>query len=204
LFTKSVYDGLARVTHRYVGFDTDETTYAEASAVSDDTLLEQAETTYDDAHNLIEVTMRQRYHNATGTGELGSPSSTQPKARVSYQAHWHDALGRQVATANYGTNGGSALSRPGTIPARSDTVLISSTGYDEVGQVATQTDPAEVVTCLGYDAVGREVEHIRNCIQGSSSSSSSSSSWSSSSEGCGASDDSNVTIRTSTKRYLGE
>src|SRR5262249_8850421 len=88
LFSKCAYDGVGREVKRYVGYDLSETSYADASSVSDDTLLEQVETAYDGASNIIQVTTRQRYHNATGTGELGSPSSAQPLARVSYAASW--------------------------------------------------------------------------------------------------------------------
>ena len=72
---------------QYLGYDTDETAYADASSVSDDTIVEQSETTYDDAGNVLQTTTRQRFHNATGTGELTSPSGSQPKARVTYHGH---------------------------------------------------------------------------------------------------------------------
>ncbi len=192
-FTKHVYDGVARVVKRYSGYDLSETSYADASSVSDDTLLEQVEMAYDNAGNLIQETRRQRYHNATGTGELGGPTGAQPQARVTYRASWQDALGRVVASADYGTNGGSALVRPSTIPARSDVVLVTSTAYSSAGDVTSTTDPAGTVTCMNYDAAGREVQRLLNCITAGSSSSSSSSS---SSGGCGASDDTNVTVLT--------
>jgi len=41
--------------------------------------MEQTETDFDDAGNTILVTTRQRFHNATGTGELSTPSGSQPK-----------------------------------------------------------------------------------------------------------------------------
>ena len=88
--------------------------------------MERTEIRYDAASNDVQTTSRQRYHNGNGTGELGAPSSTQPKARVTYAATWHDAIGRTIAMADYGTNGGTALSRPDTVPARSDTVLVTS------------------------------------------------------------------------------
>ena len=104
--------------------------------------------------------------------------------RVAYQAQWADALGRTIASADYGTNGGSVLSRPATIPARSDTVLVTTTVYDATGLVESTTDPAGVVTRFSYDDAGREIERIGN-FQGSSPSSA-----------CTASDDVNVTLRT--------
>ena len=191
LFTKSVYDGMARRTKESVGYDLDETTYSEASSVSDDTLIEQTVFSYDAASNLIQTDHRQRFHNATGTGDLNGPAGVQPKSRITYSAMWPDALGRAQATANYGTNGGTSLSRPSTIPARGDTVLVSSLTYNSAGHVATQTNPGGIVTCLQYDATGRQVKVILNCTGNSSSSSSSSSS-----SDCPTSDDTDVTVIT--------
>ena len=139
---------------------------------------------------MIQTDHRQRYHNATGTGDLNGPSGTQPKSRITYSATWPDALGRQQATANYGTNGGSSLSRPSTIPARSDNVLVTSLTFDSAGQILAQTNPGGITSCFEYDDVGRQVVMIMNCTGSSSSSSSSSSS------DCPSSDDTNVTVLT--------
>jgi len=190
LFMKTIYDGLGRRTKQYQGFDVDESSYSEADDVDGDTILEQTEIGYDAASNVVQTTQRQRYHNATGTGELGTPSSTQPKARVTSQASWQDLVGRLVASANYGTNGGSSLSRPSTIPDRSDDVLVTSVACDEAGQVESQTNPGGIKTCLEYDAAGRQTKQILNCVVSSSSSSSSSSS------GVPETDDINVTVET--------
>src|SRR6185437_3744041 len=78
-------------------------------------------------HQRQRISFRQRYHNATGSGALTYPGGSQPVARVSYIAMYPDAVGRSQATANYGTNGDASLSRPSTIPARADTVLVIST-----------------------------------------------------------------------------
>jgi hypothetical protein len=107
-FMKHVYDGLGRKTKSFVGYDLAESSYADASTVTGDTILEQTEFVHDAGSNVIQTTVRQRYHNSTGTGELNGPSGVQPKARITYSASWPDALGRPQATAEYGTNGGSA------------------------------------------------------------------------------------------------
>ena len=183
------YDSLSRATTRYTGYDLDETGYSAASTVDGDTILEQTETTFDDTNNQIKLVTRQRYHNAPAgqTGELKDPSTT-PKARVTYVAAYQDALGRQIATADYGTNGGTALSRSSTIPERSDTILVTSNGYNSSGNLETTTDPAGRVTKLEHDAVGREVKRIMNYVTASSSSSSSGD--------CPDSLDTNVTVKT--------
>ena len=103
--------------------------------------------------------------------ELKSPSET-PKARVMYQAQWPDVLGRAVASADYGTNGGSALSRPATVPTRSDNTLVSSQTYDDAGNLIQTTNPGGVATDFEFDDAGREVKRIQNPVTGSSSSSS--------------------------------
>ena len=115
---------------------------------------------------------------------------TEPKARVTYVANWHDGLGRVVASADYGTNGGTALTRPATVPASSDTVLVSTTSFDAAGEVATTTDPAGMVTKYEFDDAGRQTKLIEN-YQSSSSSSSSSAGT-----GCPNSDDVNRTTVT--------
>ena len=81
-FTKTTFDSLGRPIVSYKGYDLDETTYAEASSVADDVILEQTETIYDHASNAIQTTTRQRYHTApdSQTGPLQNPTTT-PKAR---------------------------------------------------------------------------------------------------------------------------
>ncbi|MFO1040792.1 MAG: hypothetical protein U0941_03350 [Planctomycetaceae bacterium] len=126
-FTKTTFDSLGRPIVSYKGYDLDETTYADASSVADDVIPEQTETIYDHASNVIQTTTRQRYHTApdSQTGPLQNTTTT-PKARVSYQAMYPDALGRTVATVNYGTHGGTSLSRPATIPRGRKSVRLDS------------------------------------------------------------------------------
>ncbi|MEQ9410365.1 MAG: RHS repeat-associated core domain-containing protein [Fuerstiella sp.] len=173
LFTKTSYDSLGRVTTRYSGYDTDETSYADASSVTDDVIVEQGESEYDAASNRIELRHRQRYHNAPAsqTGELKSPSTT-PNARVDYSAMYPDSLGRVVATARYGTNGGAALTRSSTIPSGSDTILVTSTDFDTAGNREAMTDADGLVTEYEYDDIGRETKRVMNPTGSSSSSSS--------------------------------
>ena len=199
LFTKTTYDSLGRQTIQYTAYGAD-STYADASSVANNTVLEQKEATYDADSNAIQATVRKRYHNAAAaqTGALQSPSVT-PNARVGYVAFYPDAIGRVVNSANFGTNGGTALSRPSTCPARSDSVLVRSRTFDSAGRELTTTDSAGMVNLFGYDAADRKIMMTENYIPTSSSSSfSSSSSSSSSSSGvstCTASDDKNRVTR---------
>ncbi|MBI3860974.1 MAG: hypothetical protein HY290_03680 [Planctomycetia bacterium] len=188
LFTKTVIDSLGRDAVKYTGYGTD-ASYADIFSVANDVILEQTETTYDAANNGIQTTQRLRYHNAAASqlSALGDPSTT-PHSRVTYSAIYFDALGRPVATADYGTNGGIALTRSATIPARSDICLVNSTTFNARGEDYLATDTAGTVTYQSFDDVGRRLTLIENYIATSSSSSSSSSSNS-----CAASDDKNRT-----------
>ena len=188
-FTKRVFDSLGRRTATYEAYDLDEISYADAGSVADDTVIEQTEMAYDNANNIIQTNSRQRYHDAPAsqTGALQNPSTT-PKARVTYQATYPDAIGRTVDTVNYGTNGGASLTRSSLIPTRSDTVLITSADFDSAGRLFQITDPAGKVNQIEYDARGREIQRIIN-VRASSSSSSSSNSG-----GCFTSLDENVIV----------
>ena len=71
---------LGRKTKSFSGYDLAESSYADAASVSvaGDTIVEQTEITYDAASNATQNTVKQRYHNATGTGELNGSSGVQP------------------------------------------------------------------------------------------------------------------------------
>ncbi|HTN02257.1 MAG TPA: hypothetical protein VL132_10285 [Planctomycetaceae bacterium] len=135
LFTKAVYDSLGRTTTQHIGYDTAETDYSDAGSVTDNVILEQSETSYDAARNVLQTASRQRYHNtpAAQLGALGNPSTT-PEARATCQAQWADALGRTVAAASYGINGGSTNTiRPTTLTYPNGRGLTFSYGAGSIG-----------------------------------------------------------------------
>ncbi|NUQ66081.1 MAG: RHS repeat-associated core domain-containing protein, partial [Pirellulales bacterium] len=182
-FAKMAYDSLGRVVKQYVGYDLDEqpvesssssssssggpaASYLDATNVEGDTIMEQTEQAYDVAGNVLMTTTRKRLHNATGTGELTSQSDAQPRARVSYEAMWYDGIGRSIATANYGTNGGTALTWPSTAPPRSDDVLVTSTEYNSAGQAYKTVDAAGRENRQFFDALGRTVKTVQNYQDG--------------------------------------
>jgi RHS repeat-associated protein len=157
--TKMKYDGARRPTVRYVTDGSGDSTWADASSVTNNYVLEQTETTYDADGNAILVTSRQRFHDETATGALGNPTTT-PKARVSYAAAYYDAANRLTAAVNVGTNGGTAWTRPATAPAASDTVLTTSYAYSAAGWQDTATDPRGLVTKTFYDNLGRVTKTV--------------------------------------------
>jgi RHS repeat-associated protein len=167
-FQKSQYDAVGRVIKSYVCYNTAEldTDYTSAGSAANNTVLRQVETAYDNASNVIQTTTRDRFHNATGLGDLTSPTGAQPQARVSYLAHYPDAIGRGQAVANYGTNGAASFTRSATIPARMDTVLITSTAYNSRGEPYQTTDPFGTVTQQAFDDANRRIQLLENYVSG--------------------------------------
>jgi RHS repeat-associated protein len=154
LVTKDAYDGAGRLTTTYTTDGGGDAGWADAGNVTGDVVLEQVEYAYDADGNVLEATTRQRFHDETGTGALGTPTSG-VHARVSYAAAYYDAGGRLTGSVDVGTNGGVAWTRPSSVPARSDTVLVTSQGYNAAGWVETTTDPRGIQGKQFYDNLGR-------------------------------------------------
>src|SRR5262249_35904760 len=137
LVTKTTYDGAGRPTFDYQTDGYLDSTWSNAATVgSNNNVLSQTQTVYDNNGNAIETLTTDRFDNEAQGGPLGNPT-THPYARVSYVAKYYDAANRMTDTLNVGTNGGTAYTRPSTPPARSDTALVTSSGYkaDAVQQV---------------------------------------------------------------------
>lgn len=174
-FTVTTFDRVSRLEKTYVGYVPSGTSQpTDPTDISTSVIMEQSANAYDAASNLISTLTRSRQDDATGAGVLQDPS-TQPKARLAYTAYYPDYLGRQQAVAAYGTNGGSSWTRSATIPTRSDTVLVSSNGYDSAGNTVLTSDPQATLTSFTYDKADRLTIQIENAPASSSSSSSSSS-----------------------------
>src|SRR5262249_21391621 len=137
------------------------TSWTEAGTLADDHVLNETLTTYDGDDNPILVTTKDRFDNDTSsdTGPLGDPTSG-PKPRVSYVARYYDAADRLLASVDVGTNGGSAYSRPSSIPGGSSTVLVTSDQYDGGGRVDQTIDPRGIVTEISYDLLARPTQII--------------------------------------------
>jgi YD repeat-containing protein len=151
LWDKTSYDGAGRPVFSYRTDGAGGTTWAAAGSVSSDTVLEQSQVVYDANSNVIETIDSQRFHNATGTGPLGSPTSG-VGARVYYAASYYDLADRPTASVDVGTNGGAAWTRPSSVPTGSDTVLVSSYGYqaDSVQQVQLTGGPTGGTFTLSF------------------------------------------------------
>lgn len=172
------YNAVSRVTASYVGYDSSSSSGGvgpDPSNISTSTIIEQHVFAYDNGGNVISITRKQRFDNATGVGALNS-TTIQPKARASHIAYYPDALGRSQAVANFGTYAANAWDRNSfpTVPSRSDTVLVNSTTYDAAGDPIITIDPQNVQTCRTFDKAGRLTSIVENCAASSGSSSSSS------------------------------
>ncbi len=145
LWTKDVYDGADRLTTEYSTDGAGGTTWAEATSVAGDDVLEQTQTVYDANSNAIETIDSQRSPDASGTGPL-VPATDGVEAVVYYTATYYDAADRPIADVDVGTNGGTAWTRPDDVPSRSDDVLVTSYSYNAAGLVQDVTDPMGIVT----------------------------------------------------------
>jgi RHS repeat-associated protein len=133
--------------------------------VASDNVLEQTDTTFDSDGNAILVATRQRFHNETTLGALGNPT-TAPKARVYYAATYFDLANRKIADVNVGTNGGSAWTRPTSVPSSSSTVLVTNYAFNAAGWLQDTTDPKGLDTRDFYDNLGRLTQQIQDYTNG--------------------------------------
>ena len=166
VYSKTQFDTLRRVTAAYLAYPETVGLGGNSDSVTNDIVLEQTENTWDAASNLIETTQRQRFEDATGKGALKGPNTIEPKARVAYAANWQDGIGRTLASADYGTNGGASFTRPALIPEASDTVLLTRTTYAGDGQANETIAPDGTRTRWENDRLGRLVKLIENAQSG--------------------------------------
>jgi len=160
VFAKIVFDGIGRRTKSYLAVNSG--TSSNNNSVSADTVIEQEETDFDAAGNIILLTSYQRFDDATGTGALNGPNGSQPKSRRSYLADWPDGIGRQRFVAIYGTNGGATLTRPSVAPTGSDTILVTTTKYKDDGDANRIIDPNGIETRWDNDALDRRIKLVEN------------------------------------------
>lgn len=167
-FTKNAYDGVGRRIGTYSGIFTGSfpQSYDLAIKVTGaDKIFAQLITAYDNASNTIQAADFRRFDTATGNGALHAFSTgTQPIARTSYVAQWYDGGGRQIASADYGTNDNVELERPASPPERSDDVLVTTLDYDGAGTVYRIVDPAGRESRQAFDAAGRVVLSVSNFV----------------------------------------
>jgi YD repeat-containing protein len=121
-----------------------------ASTGTSSTIVEKVETEYDDNDNPILITTSQR----------------QPDGlyRASYVGNWYDEADRLIATADVGTNGGSAYVRDEEVPGRSDALRLTSFAFDASGNIEWITDARGVQTKQAFDALGRVKRRVEGYV----------------------------------------
>jgi RHS repeat-associated protein len=179
LTQKVAYDGAGRANTVYLGYDTDDieggTAYTGSMSVDGDTILEQYEYVYDGSDNVILAKTRQRFHDASGTGALGTPASTTPiaKARVYSTAYFYNDANQLIRAVDVGTFGGSeeydSDDRTNDATAdRDDDHLITTWTYHypENGSEVRVTNPRGIESRISYDAAGRVTKTVEAWVNG--------------------------------------
>jgi RHS repeat-associated protein len=168
LFTKSSFDGAGRPVATFLSYHDAESLYDDADDVVGDTVVEQQVQVYDAASNVIQ---RTRYQRTSTTAKLGdlSVSWAAGQSRRTFVAEWFDLANRSTDVVDYGTNGGSNLSRPATPPLAntSDNYIVMHVDFDAAGRPYRVTDNKARVTESTFDGLGRETRTIENRIDGS-------------------------------------
>jgi RHS repeat-associated protein len=162
LFTATIFDAMGRPLKTFRAYEPSGfTPGSDPSSVENAVVMEQQEFSWDQGSNLRGTITRLRFDTATGNGELEKPG-TAPEARASYVASYPDALGRVIATADYGAAASATWTRPATVPDRSDTVLVNSTVFDGAGNATEFFNPDAVKTTRTYDDSDRLITLVEN------------------------------------------
>ncbi len=184
--TKSFFDRLGRQTHRFVLSDDNDTAYANADDVAGEHVLEEHQTTFEstDSNDVVMSAVIARRHNdysGIGTETTGALdtnadgdnlmyTATNVKGRIQITATWYDRFGRRTDVVRYGTYGDTDFDRDGlSVPARSDTALLTEYEYNTDGTLKEVMDPKALVTRHEYDELGRQTKVINNYVDGTPS-----------------------------------
>lgn len=169
IWTKQVFDALNRAIKTYICHPANGMDDGATNNVEGDIVVEQTTHEFDAASTAIASHRYLRFHNdTTTTGDLLPQfASATPNARAYHVFQYADAANRPIASADFGTNGGAATTRPDTIPQSGGNVRVSTQTYDP--QTGTQTDttnPLGIITHREYDALSRLILQIENHIPG--------------------------------------
>jgi YD repeat-containing protein len=67
---------------------------------------------------------------------------------------------------NAGTNGGTAWTRPSSVPASSSTLLVTQYRYNSAGLLNQVIDPLGIDTLIDYDSLGRVIQTFQDYTDG--------------------------------------
>lgn len=162
LFTATSYNSVGWRLKTYQAYEPSGfTPGSDPASVANAIVMEQREFSWDNWGNLLATITRLRFDTATANGELKDPGNA-PEARASYVTSYPDALGRVIATADYGAKASASWTRSATVPGRADDVLVDSTIYDHAGNATVIKDPADVATTRAYDNSDRLITLVEN------------------------------------------
>ena len=182
--TKTLRDRLGRTTHQFVLANDNDTVYADADDVTGDIVLQESQTTYEstNSNDVLMTAVIARFQDDKGGGETAGALDTNAdgddllytasnvEGRIQITAMWYDRLDRVTDTVRYGDYGGSNFDRDGlSVPARSDTALLTEPAYNTDGSLKSMTDPRNLETRFEYDDLGRRVAVINNYVNGTPS-----------------------------------
>ncbi len=164
-YVKYKFDSINRLIVTYVAYPQSGGLDGNSNNVTNDIVIEQNATVYDSANNVLYTENFQRFHDASGTGALLGPNGNQPRARVTYTAQWADPIGRNQATANFGTLGGREFERPLISPVSTDTILVTRIAYAQRGQPSQAISPDGNITRWWSDCLGRKIKVVENFVE---------------------------------------
>ena len=134
----------------------------------DQGVLSVSHVVLDGIGNTLQSIALEAGHN--DTVQVGLDLSSQDDYVQTATHYFHDAVHRLTTQAVYGTsaNGYTYAGLPawdaGSIPASSDTVLVTDYSYDDASRLLEMTDPAGVVLRRGYDDLDRVVYRVANYV----------------------------------------
>ncbi|MCC6675508.1 MAG: hypothetical protein IT436_00055, partial [Phycisphaerales bacterium] len=158
--------------------------YADATSVDDDFVIQQEEYRYNNAGRLDLVTTRRRVTKFLDDGDLDQSGSI-PPAVVTFVGYDYDSAMRRTHTVNFGTNTGADEFTAGGLepawpppsplvpPVTSGTyqnTLVSRTTFNTRGLPSVSIDPAGKKTHFLYDDLSRRIATVENMQSGFSDS----------------------------------
>lgn len=146
--TWTTYDNLGRAIVHKRGY------YVTWMAPAEPVVVDIEETEYDMASNVVQ---------SKSSNIDADVDPTDPTYRRRYTQRWYDPIGRLISSAELGALD-SPPTRSATPPDRSDTVLVTSFGYNDRGEQASQIDPKGIEVRHVFDDLARQIKQIENYV----------------------------------------
>jgi len=164
LYRKTQYDSVGQTLASFVCYAASNDSGNDPTSVSNDIVIEQVNSTYDDATGRLKwTTSYQRNPGYTTTAGDLSSSWDATHARRTYQAFWYDSpLGRPSDQADYGTNAFDNTTWTAGAPSPGGTIPVVHLDYDERGRQNKTTNAKGIVTVTSFDNLNRVTKVVEN------------------------------------------